>query len=64
MRVHVYKDAKQIASCVEKLGSKIYEDFKTEKLTVISVLKGAFVFTADLIRHIPLENRIRFYSGI
>lgn len=44
----------QIAQKVAELGQKITEDYHGEEVVIICVLKGAMVFTADLIRQIKL----------
>lgn len=41
---------------VKELGKQITEDYKGKKLTVIGILNGAFVFTADLVRNIDLPD--------
>jgi len=42
----------EIQKRVAEIGAKISEDYKGESLTVIGVLKGSFIFIADLIRTI------------
>lgn len=44
----------EIQRRLEELASEIEKDFKGRSLVVVGVLKGAFVFMADLIRHINL----------
>jgi len=54
----------QIEKAVKQLAKKINKDYAKVKgsqpLVVISVLKGAFVFTADLIRIINLPVQLEF----
>lgn len=45
---------------VEELGRKISEDLKREPVVLVSVLKGAFIFTADLVRSIQAPLSIEF----
>lgn len=45
-------DKEAIARIVADLGRRISSDYKNRELVVIGVLKGAFVFLADLIRKI------------
>lgn len=52
----------QIAERVQAIGAQITRESTGEDLLVISVLKGAFVFTADLIRSIDLPCQIEFVS--
>ena len=48
---------KEIESTVKRLADEINQDYKGKQVLLIGVLKGAFVFIADLIRRleIPLE---------
>lgn len=52
----------QIKNMVSTLAKKITEDYKniSGELVVISVLKGALIFTADLIREIEIPLQIEF----
>ncbi|NLW17805.1 MAG: hypoxanthine phosphoribosyltransferase [Firmicutes bacterium] len=42
----------EIAAKVAELGQQISADYAGEKLLAICVLKGAIIFTADLLRHL------------
>lgn len=52
----------QIAKKVKELGLKISEDYKDEELVLIGVLKGSFVFLADLIREIMIPVDMDFIA--
>jgi hypoxanthine phosphoribosyltransferase len=52
--------AEQIAARVKELGKKITEDFNGEPIVCVGVLKGAFVFVADLIRAIDSPVSVEF----
>jgi hypoxanthine phosphoribosyltransferase len=52
--------AEQIASRVRELGAQITRDYAGGSLVVLTVLKGSFVFAADLIRCIELPLRVEF----
>jgi hypoxanthine phosphoribosyltransferase len=52
--------ADAIATRVAELGREITRDKQGEDLVVISVLKGSFMFCADLIRHIDLPLHVEF----
>ena len=53
--------AEQIAARVRELGAQIALDYADRRLVLVSVLKGSFVFTADLARAIDLHNlRVEF----
>jgi hypoxanthine phosphoribosyltransferase len=47
---------------IKELALQIEQDFKNEEIVFISVLKGSFIFAADLIRHIKNNVEIDFIS--
>lgn len=49
-----------VARRVAELGSRITADYAGQPLTVLCVLKGASLFTADLVRAIALPLRLEF----
>src|SRR5688572_25116274 len=56
--IDVLISAKSIAARVEALAREISGHFKgTDKLVVVGLLRGSFVFIADLVRelHLPVE---------
>jgi hypoxanthine phosphoribosyltransferase len=61
-------DKERIAARVSALGKQITKDFKGEGVVCVGVLKGAFIFLADLVRAIDLPLSVEFigvasYSG-
>ena len=53
--------AKSIAARVESMAEEISERFKdTEKLVVIGLLRGSFMFIADLVRELTLPVEVDF----
>jgi hypoxanthine phosphoribosyltransferase len=52
--------AEEIAARVKDLGEQISRDYADRRLVLVSVLKGSFVFTADLARAIKGPLRIEF----
>ncbi|MFM2354940.1 MAG: hypothetical protein RLZZ528_676 [Pseudomonadota bacterium] len=53
--------AKAIAARVEALAKEITSSFaRTEKLIVVGLLRGSFVFIADLVREIDLPVEVDF----
>ncbi|MBO5417129.1 MAG: hypoxanthine phosphoribosyltransferase [Clostridia bacterium] len=58
----------ELAEMVKKLGKKISEDYAGKELVVIGVLRGAFIFMADLVRELTVPVKLDFlvaksYSG-
>lgn len=52
--------ATQIRERTAELGRQISRDYQGKQLVLLCVLKGAFIFCADLIRHIDLDTSIDF----
>jgi len=50
----------QIASIVEDLADQISRDYGQRELVLVCVLKGAFMFLSDLIRHLRVPVQIDF----
>lgn len=49
-----------IAARVKELGAQITRDYTGRSLVLVGVLKGSFIFAADLARQIDLPLRIDF----
>ena len=58
--VRVLHSAEAIATRVRELGAQITRDYAGRSLVILPVLKGSFVFAADLIRCIDLPLRVEF----
>jgi hypoxanthine phosphoribosyltransferase len=53
--------AKAIAARIEALSRAIKTEFKdTDKLVVVGLLRGSFVFIADLVRELDLPVEVDF----
>lgn len=50
----------QLRARIAELGQQITEDFQDKDLLVIGVLRGAFMFLTDLVRHIDLPLIVDF----
>jgi hypoxanthine phosphoribosyltransferase len=55
-------DADKINGKVKELGAQISEDYLGKKLYILSLLRGSFIFTADLARNITLTTKIGFMT--
>lgn len=53
-------DEEAIATRVAELGHEITRDYLGKDVVLVAVLKGSFVFAADLARHIDLDVSIDF----
>ena len=48
----------KIAAKVAEMGKQISADYAGEEVLAICVLKGAIIFTADLLRHLTIDLRL------
>ncbi len=60
MRLKPLIDAGTIADRVAELGRAITRDFAGQEVVLVPVLKGSYVFAADLARQIDLDVAIDF----
>jgi hypoxanthine phosphoribosyltransferase len=56
----VYLSEQQIRARVSELGAQITADYTGREPVLVTVLKGAFVFLADLSRAIPVHHALDF----
>jgi len=59
-RVETLIETEAIQRRVRELGAQITEEYQGRELTLIAVLKGAYVFLADLARQIDLPLTVDF----
>ncbi len=52
----------EIQRRVQELGEKITKDYQGREIRVVGVLRGAFIFMADLVRNIHLPLSVDFMS--
>lgn len=52
----------QIQARVAELGKQITEEYAGKEIVVISLLRGSFVFAADLVREIDLQVNVDFMT--
>ncbi len=55
--------AEEIQKRIREMGRQITEDYQGRRIVLISVLKGGFIFLADLIRHIALPLDVDFIAA-
>lgn len=58
--IDVLYDADTIEQRLRALGAQITQDFQGRQLCVVGVLKGSFMFFADLVRYIDLPLTCEF----
>jgi len=58
--LEVLLTASQVAARIRELGEKISSDYHGRTPHLVGVLKGAWIFMADLIRNLSLEATVDF----
>lgn len=61
-KINVLISKEQIDEALERLGSEISKDYEGKKLYVLSLLRGSFIFAADLVRKIQVPTKIGFMT--
>jgi hypoxanthine phosphoribosyltransferase len=61
-QVNILFSKEQINEAVIKVGHEISKDYANKKLYVLSLLRGSFIFTADLVREIEVPTKIGFMT--
>jgi hypoxanthine phosphoribosyltransferase len=59
-KLHVLFDRQEIATTVSRLATEIRQDYHDKYPLLIGILKGSFMFLADLIRHLDFPLEIDF----
>lgn len=65
----VFLSAKEIRNRVKELGKMISATYRGKDLVLVGILKGSFVFMADLVRNIDISHSLDFlaissYEGV
>ncbi len=55
-------DERTLQARIRELGEQISRDYEGKKPILVGVLKGAFMFMADLIRHISIPHEVDFMA--
>ncbi len=53
----------EIDAIVARVAHKISSDYQNRELVLIGILKGAFVFLADLMRHLSIPVKVDFIGA-
>jgi hypoxanthine phosphoribosyltransferase len=61
-KISVLISEEKIAARVKELGAQISADYQGKELIMVCVLKGSFLFFADLVRAIKVPVKIEFIS--
>jgi len=58
--LHILFSRDEIEAAVNRLAAEINKDYQGKHPLLIGVLKGSFMFMADLIRHLDLPLEVEF----
>ncbi|WP_142412954.1 hypoxanthine phosphoribosyltransferase [Hathewaya massiliensis] len=61
-KINVLIGKDEIDIKISEVGKTISEDYKGKNLYVLSLLRGSFIFTADLVRALDLKTKIGFMT--
>ncbi len=59
---HVMYTAEEVESRVHELAEEISRDYAGREFTMLGVLRGAFIFIADLMRHLTVPCSVDFMA--
>lgn len=59
-KLKIFLTEKEIQNKVKDIALKINEDYKGKELVIVGVLKGSFIFLADLIRYLNVLVKVEF----
>ncbi|NFA60895.1 hypoxanthine phosphoribosyltransferase [Clostridium sporogenes] len=60
--INILIGKEEIADKISKIGKEISKDYKDKDLYILSLLRGSFIFTADLVREIDIPTKIGFMT--
>ncbi|WP_338028380.1 hypoxanthine phosphoribosyltransferase [Crassaminicella indica] len=61
-RKEILFSREDIQKRVEELGKQITKDYEGKKILAVSLLKGSFIFAADIVREIDAPVRVEFMA--
>lgn len=61
-KINILISKEQIEYKVSEVGQKISKDYSNKNLYILSLLRGSFIFAADLVRKIDIPVKIGFMT--
>src|SRR5690348_10115313 len=58
--LEILLDAEKISQRIRELGGQITNDYRGRRPHLVGILKGAWVFMADLVRRLDLDVTVDF----
>lgn len=63
MSVDQYLSEEKIQARVKEVAAEINRDYEGKEVLIVGVLNGAFMFTADLVRHLKVPVTLEFMAA-
>lgn len=60
--INILIDETKIANRITELGKHISQEYQGKNLYVLSLLRGSFIFAADLVRNVDAKMKIGFMT--
>lgn len=61
-KVNILLSSEEITERISEVGKNLSKDYDGKKLYVLSLLRGSFIFTADLVRQLSVPVKIGFMA--
>lgn len=61
-KINILIDEEKIKTRIKEIGIEISKDYESKKLYVLSLLRGSFIYTADLVRQVSVPTKIGFMT--
>lgn len=61
-KVNILLSSEEIRERISEVGKNLSKDYDGKKLYVLSLLRGSFIFTADLVRQLSVPVKIGFMA--
>ncbi|MEW8955686.1 hypoxanthine phosphoribosyltransferase [Clostridium sp.] len=61
-KVNILLSEEEISSRIKEVGEDISKEYSGSSVYVLSLLRGSFIFTADLVRNLDLKTQIGFMT--
>ena len=62
MAIKPFISSEQIDSRISAIAKEINRDYRDRELIILAVLKGPFIFCADLIRKLDVSLKVEFIT--
>lgn len=61
-KINILISSEEISNRIKELGRQISKDYEGKSVYVLSLLRGSFIYTADLVRELEVPTQIGFMT--